>query len=196
MRRVKRRRIDANTNHKSRRRSDGITTRVQPAIEFRGEIRQADCVDIEDRGCVGIRSHFWGIACDKQQIAQAQGGSPQQVTQHAQQVAIATAIVRDGFNAVALDDEAAGYRTHAALRPRSIRHVNGINARFRECSSIAFKPRRFDATRWNDFDGCNKLSLRDLRTKTRPFNQRNWIDAGIGGFDGRHCYGVNAQRAH
>jgi hypothetical protein len=54
VRRVDRRRVDADADHEARRRADRGSARVEPAVEVRHQVRQPDRVDVEDRRRVGV----------------------------------------------------------------------------------------------------------------------------------------------
>ncbi len=75
-------------------------------IQLVDHIGQTDRVNIENGRRIRIRPHLRRIAGNDQKIAQAQRRRAEQIRLHSEQVSVATAVMRDGFDAdLLLDDQ-------------------------------------------------------------------------------------------
>ena len=68
---------------------------VEPAVQPRDDVREADRIDVEDRRRVRIVADLRRIAGDEQHVADAHRVRAEQVRLHAEQVAIAAGVVED-----------------------------------------------------------------------------------------------------
>ena len=108
---------------------------------------------------------FGGSPVMIEQVAQSHGGRAEQIAQHAEQIAVAAAVVRDRLDADALLDEQTRHeRTHAALRARPVGHVHRIDARDLERGDALEHSRRVDAARRHDLHGRDEL----VRARSSP----------------------------
>ena len=123
------------------------------------DVGQADGVDIENGGRVGISAHARRIAGDADQIIDADGVGAQQFALDAQNIAVAAAEVQHGFDFGMLLDELAGdLRAHAGAGAGAIRHVDAIDpGGFAELRAFNFL-RRVDAARGQNFDERDEFS--------------------------------------
>ena len=69
------------------------------------DVGQADRIDVEHRGGVGIVADAPGIARDQQQVAQAHRVRAEQIGLNAEQVAIAAGVVQQRLDARLLLDQ-------------------------------------------------------------------------------------------
>ena len=143
-------------------------------IEIVDEVRQPDRVDVEHRRRVRVRPHLRRIAGDDQHVAQANGRRAQQVAEHAEQVPVATGVVRHRLDADLLLDQHAGQqRAHPALRARTVGHVHRVDAGDLELRDVEQHPRRVDAARRHDLDRRHERAVGDLLRPPRPLGERN-----------------------
>jgi len=99
-----------------------------------------------------------------------------QIRLHAEQIAIAAAVVEDGFDRQgALDEEREGAGRHARRCARAVRDIDGIDA---EAGQFAH-PRQHaldgNAARGEDLDGDDEFTA-DARGQSRFFGARNGLD--------------------
>src|SRR5437899_3436882 len=109
--------IHADADDPLRRAAERIVARIEPLIQAIHQIRETDRVDVEYRGRFRIRAHLRRIARDDENVAQPRGVRADDVGEHAEQVAVAAAVVNDGLDAdLALDEYRRGQHAHATLR--------------------------------------------------------------------------------
>ncbi len=143
--------------------ADRIAARVEPAVKSRDEIGQSDAVDIEDRGGLGIRPHLRRIARDDEQVANTRGRGTEQIRKHAQQVPVAAGVVDNGFEPdLTLNHQRREQRAHAALCPRSVRNVDGVDPGGLELRGLIEHRRRIHALRRHDLHRREKPTFRQL----------------------------------
>ena len=76
----------------------------RPWLRPRHDAGEADGVDVEDRGGIGVGSHLGRIAGEAEDIFEAHGRGAEEVALDAEEVAVAAGVVEDGFDADALLD--------------------------------------------------------------------------------------------
>jgi len=179
---LERRRIHAHPDGELRGRADGVTAWIEPVIQLAHQVGQADGIDVEHRRRVGIRPHLGRVASDEKKVAKADGRCPQKVAQHAEQVAIAAAIVNHRLDSdLLLDQDAREQRTHPALRPRPIGHVDRVHTCVAQSRGVAQHFCRVDSAGRNYFHGCDELTTRDFAAPSRSLREWNWLNARIFG---------------
>jgi len=178
MRRVNGRRIYPNANRKARRRTNRIATRIEPAIQVAHEIGETNRIDVKHRSGIGVRPHLGRITRNEQHVAQTQRARAEQVAQHAKQIAVSAAIMRDTFNAHALlNHERCGDRPHAALRARTVGHIDRIYSSRVQRGGVALEARGIHTTRWHDLHRCHECSCGNLGGQSRTLGQRHRLHA-------------------
>ena len=95
---IQRARIGADADQQRRLRSHRVAAEIQTLIQVIGDVREADRVDIEDRGGVRISAHARRIARDADEIANSGRMRAQKLALDAQRVAVAAAEVKHGFD--------------------------------------------------------------------------------------------------
>src|SRR5688572_41251 len=129
VRRIERGRIHADTNREPRWLTDGVAAGIEPAIELADEVGETDRVDIEYRRRIRVRTHLRRVAGDEEYVAESHRRRPEQIAKHAEEIAVAAAVVGDRLDAdLLLDEKTCKQRSHATLGARSVRHVHRINA--------------------------------------------------------------------
>ena len=104
VRQIDRRGVYADADGESRRGADLIASRIEPTVQIAHEVREPDGVDVEHGGRARIWTHLRRVAGDDEQVPNAHRCRAEQVAEHAQEVAVATGIVRDRFDADLLLD--------------------------------------------------------------------------------------------
>ena len=138
-------------------------------VQLVHHVRQANRVDVEHSGRVRIRAHLRRIAGNQKQVPQAQRRGAQQVGHHAEQIAIAAAVVqhRLRFRFRVLHHQRRGHRAHARLRARPVGNVDAIDTRvFQKPDRIQSLP-RIAAFRRQHFDRGDKFTRGDLARPVR-----------------------------
>ena len=112
-----------------RRRADGLSAHVAAAIEPRDQVREADRVDIEHHGGIGIIADARGIARHQHHVAQPHRVGAEQIGLDAEQIPIATGIMEYGLDAGLLLDQN-GERERADMRacPKPIGDADDVDA--------------------------------------------------------------------
>ena len=110
-----------------------------------------------------------------QQVAQPDRRRAEQVAEHAEQVAVAAAVVRDRLDAdLLLDEHARQQRAHAALRARAVGHVHRIDARVLELRARRASMRVASTPRGGTIStDVTNSSARDLRRPARALGERH-----------------------
>ena len=108
----------------------------------------------------GIRPHLRRVAGDEQQVAQPDRRRAQQVAQHAEQVAVAAAVVRHRLDADLLLDQQRSSAARPCGSARAGRRARSPRRRRRACScaDVGEHPRRVDAARRHDLHRRDELA--------------------------------------
>ena len=64
-------------------------------VEPGHQVGEADGVDVEDGGGIGVGPHLRRVAGDDQEVAQAGRGGAEQVGEHAEEVAVPAGVMDD-----------------------------------------------------------------------------------------------------
>src|SRR5205823_13169691 len=78
--------------------ADGIAADIQAAIQIMDNIDQANSIDIEHGGGVGIAAHFWRIAGDTDQVLNSDRSRAKQIRLYAKNVAVTAGVMEDGLD--------------------------------------------------------------------------------------------------
>ena len=120
--------IHADADREGGRFADGVIAEIEAVVEFVDHVGQADGVDVENGGRVRIRTHFWRIAGDEQQIVQAQRCGSEQIGHHTEQVPVAAAVVQNRLDPdLAFDQYGSCLCGHSSLRPRAVGDIYTID---------------------------------------------------------------------
>ena len=151
---------------------DGIGADVEPVIQPVHDVDQADRVDVEDRGGIGVVAQLGRVAGEAQDVMQPDRRSSQQVRLDAEDVAVAAGVVQNGFDAgVLLDLDAQALRAHAGRGARRVGHVDGVHAELRQQARALDLLGAIDAPRRNDLHQRDKSALGDQRADPRPLRE-------------------------
>jgi hypothetical protein len=102
---------------------------IDAVIEARHHVGEADRIDVEHPGRLGIVAHDRRIARRNEEIAQPHGVRPQQVRLHPEQVPVAARVVQEGLDAGALlDQDRGGQRAGRRAHPGRVGHIDRIDA--------------------------------------------------------------------
>ncbi len=105
----------------------------------RHHVDEADGVDIENGGGVGIVAQLGRVAGEAEDVVQPDGRRAEQVRLDAENVAVAAGVMQHRLDAgVLLDLDAEALRAHARRGARRVGHVDGVHAELRQ------KARAFD----------------------------------------------------
>ena len=96
--------IDPDPDQDTTGRVNRVAADVDSAVEVAGNLCEADGVYIEDPRNIGVVADLRRIAGDDQEIGDARGIAAEDIRLHANQVAVAAAVVEDGFNVHLLMD--------------------------------------------------------------------------------------------
>ena len=172
-------RIDADADREARRLAERIAAEVEAAVHEADHVGQADRVDVEHRRRVRVRSHLRRIAGDEQHVAQAERRAAEKIGVHAEEVAVAAAVVEHGLDADALlQQHGDGDGAHAVLRARPVGNVHGVDARGLD------RVHRLDhlvgvrSFRRRDLDRGHELAVRDLAPQCERFAERRRLVTG------------------
>ena len=109
--------------------ADRVSPDVEAVVKALHKVDEADGVDIEDSGSVRIVSKLGRVACDAEEVVQADGRGAEQVRLNAEDVAVAACVVKNGLNAgVLLNLDAEALATHASRCARRIGNMDGVDA--------------------------------------------------------------------
>ena len=140
--------------------ADGVGADVEAVVEAADNVDQADGVDVEDRGGVGIVAQLGRVAGEAEDVAQADGRGAQQVGLDGEQVAVAAGVVQNRLNAgVLLDLDAEALRAHAGRGARRIGHVDGMDAELGQDARAFDFLDAVDAAGRDDFDQGDEVAL-------------------------------------
>src|SRR5207247_7701174 len=98
-------RVHGHTDMKSRGRANWLPADVTTAVEACDQVRQADRVDVEHGGGVGIVADAPGVAGNEQQVAQSHRLRAEEIGLDAEQVPVAAGMVQPRLDAGLLLDE-------------------------------------------------------------------------------------------
>ena len=104
---------------KRRRLADRLPADVEPAVQPRDHVGQADRIDVEDRRRVRVVADAWRVAGDEQHVADAHRVRAEQVRLHAEQVSVAARVVEDRLDAGLLLHDAATRPARSCARSRA-----------------------------------------------------------------------------
>ena len=170
----------------------GLSTDVEPAIELRGKVRQANRVDLEDRRRVGVVADPRRIAGYDQQVAHLHRVRAEQVRLHADHVAVTAGVVKNRFDAgLLLHHDRGGERAHAPGGPRAVGHVDEIDAVNPELAGLFDERLRQVASRRHELDADHERSARERVAHARLLRPLDpgWV------FGGAHRrYAVDGRR--
>ena len=107
----------------------GIAAEIQPLIQIVDDIGEADGIDVEDGGGIGIGAHARRIARDADQIANARCVRAQQFALDAERVTVAAAEMEYGLDPGVLLNQLAGdLRAQAGAGAGAIGNIDAIDS--------------------------------------------------------------------
>ncbi len=143
---------------------DRVSARIEPPVEPPHQVGEADAVDVEDRGRVGIGAHGGRVAGHDQHVAQPAGRGAEQIAQHAEHVAVAAGVVEDAVSSPTSrwTISAAG-STPIRLCARALSSdVHRVHAGFLERPALLEHPRRVPPAGRHDLDASDELAVGQL----------------------------------
>src|SRR5581483_436420 len=166
--------IGSHADQQTGLRAHGIAADIQPVVQVVGDVDQADGIDVEDRGGIGVGAHARRVSGNADEVANAGGLGAEQFGLDAEDVAVAATKMVDGFDTgLLLDQLASDLSAQAGAGARAIGHVDAVDAGQGAETRAGDFTGGVHATRREDLDESDKLAPRQFRTELGFFARRH-----------------------